>query len=211
MLQVFKYYFRGFRYSRRWSVLFTDNQWQSIVSQDTWIFTNSTVLTSNLAMFFQTMGLCSIKLWKWARKLIGMDKTWSALGLCKSMYTETDRHSWQSQIEVSLTIQQWSKSRTENLQCILITSWSPQHKRDECSGIAKGCKCEHRELEIVAEYIAHMVQKHEQQDESSKQLCHTPSTQHCHGYQQLQNLQKTVIQNETTHSVRFVKQECVWL
>lgn len=140
-----------------------------------------------------------------------MDKTGSGLGLCKSMYTETDGHYWQSHIKVSLTIQQWSKSRTENLQCILITSWSPQHKWDECSGTAKGCQCEYCELEIVAEYIANMVQKHEQQDESSKQLRHTPSTQHRHGYQQLRNLQKPVIQNEATYSIRFVKQDCVWL
>lgn len=69
-------------------------------------------------------------------------------------------HYLKSQSKVCLTIQQRSKSRKENLQCILITSWSPQHKWDECCGIAKGCKYEHRELEIVAEYIAHMVQKY---------------------------------------------------
>jgi hypothetical protein len=116
-----------------------------------------------------------------------------------------------NQSKVSSIIQKWSKSRTDNLQCILITSWSPQHKWDECCGIAKGCKCEHRELKMVAEYIAHMVQKHEQQDESGKQLRQTPSTQHCHGYQQPRNLQKPVIQNVAMYSNKFVKQDCVWL
>lgn len=54
----------------------------------------------------------------------------------------------------------WPNSRKENLQCILVTSWLPQHKWDERCGIAEGRKCEDRELEIVAKHIAHMVEKY---------------------------------------------------
>jgi hypothetical protein len=49
-----------------------------------------------------------------------------------------------------------------------------------------------------------MVQKYEQQDGSSNQLRHTPSTQYCHGYQQLRNLQKPNIQNKAKYSISCV-------
>jgi hypothetical protein len=54
-------------------------------------------------------------------------------------------------------MQYYPKPEKENSQSIFVASWSPQHKRNEHCGGAKGCNDEYCELEIVAEHIAHMV------------------------------------------------------